>query len=128
MANADGWVCRGITSLAAASAAEGPAFIAVGAGGRVVQLQAATGAVQTSWQGGRHALTAVAAAAAASRVVLSSATVTVWDTAEQKRLFKFSGHAVSPDHQTGLELNGTTDDLSSCAADDFMLLAGCRHR
>lgn len=87
-------MCRGTTSLAAASTAEGLAFIAAGAGGRVVQLQAETGAVQASWQGGRHALTALAAAAANSRVVLSSATVTVWDAAEQKRLFKFSGHAV----------------------------------
>lgn len=89
-------MCRGTTSLTAASTGEGPAFVAVGAGGRVLQLHAESGAVQASWLAGSHALTALAAAPANSRLLLSSATVTVWDVAEQKRLFKFSGHSVCP--------------------------------
>lgn len=92
---------RGVTALAAASSSQG-GFIATGAGGCVVYLQPASGTVQASWQGGRYSVTAMAASES-GRLVLGSATVSIWDAANKKRLFKFSGHAVS--HQKPLLAN-----------------------
>jgi len=87
--------CSGaIHGLSFAQLASGPAFVALGGQHSIVQLSAASGAIQDSWEAGKHPLSAMAMSHDGSRCVLAGALVDVWDPATKARGFRFSGHAV----------------------------------
>ncbi len=87
--------CSGaIHGLSFAQLASGPAFVALGGQHSIVQLSAASGAIQDSWEAGKHPLSAMAMSHDGSQCVLAGALVDVWGPATQARVLRFSGHAV----------------------------------
>jgi hypothetical protein len=84
---------RGVGAVAWGATA-GALYVA-GADRQLVRLNPADGSVISRFEAGHHPLAALAVTADGARAFAASTAVTAWDPAEQRRLFKYTGHPVS---------------------------------
>jgi U3 small nucleolar RNA-associated protein 5 len=70
------------------------ALYTAGADRRVVRLDPGNGSVVSRFEAGQHPLAALAVTPDGRRAFAASTAVTAWDPAEQRRLFKYTGHPV----------------------------------
>lgn len=69
-------------------------LFAAGSSKQLVELATHNGDVESAFDAGRYPLTALGVSPDAQCACLASAAVAVWQPLQQRRLFKFSGHAV----------------------------------
>ena len=70
------------------------ALYTAGADRQVVRLDPGNGSVVSRFEAGQHPLAALAVTPDGRRAFAASTAVAAWDPAEQRRLFKYTGHPV----------------------------------
>ncbi|GBF87916.1 hypothetical protein Rsub_00628 [Raphidocelis subcapitata] len=86
---ADGCNEGGVLCLAHA---RGQGLFCSGHDGQVACLDPGSGALRRRFRGSKHAITAAAAAADGSKLLLGGSTLVLWDLEEDARTAKFAGH------------------------------------